>query len=112
MARPIPKRLLIHTVQYSEYTGGSSWGGSSGNYKPPVDYKHVRVEPSTKVITDSTGNSKTAKATLFIDMINSDYNNNMPKELSKISHNGIEFIVGQVDYLYTRTLHHLEVILI
>lgn len=112
MVRQIPKRLLIHTVQYQEYVGTSGgWGGTGGSYKPAVDYKHVRVEPSTQMLTDSTGNSMTAKAVLFIDMVNSDYNNNIPKEKSKVTFEGIEYVVKQVDYLYARTLHHLEVYL-
>lgn len=113
MTKPIPKHLLIHTVQYAEYTGTSGgWGGTGGSYKPAVAYKRVRMEPSTKLLTDSTGNSVSAKAVLFIDMVNSDYNNNIPKEKSKITFEGITFIVGQVDYLYARTLHHLEVYLV
>ncbi|USL89252.1 minor capsid protein [Bacillus phage vB_BceS_LY1] len=112
MARAIPKHLLIHTVQYQEYNGtAGGWGGSSGSYLPSVDYKYVRVEPSTQMITDSTGNSVTARGIMFIDTRHSDYNNKFPIEKSKIVHNGIEFIVAQVDYLYTRTLHHVEVYL-
>lgn len=112
MARQIPKRLLIHTVQYAEYVGTSGgWGGTGGSYKPAVPYKHVRVEPSTQMLTDSTGNSMTARAIMFIDMVNSDYNNNLPKEKSKVTFEGVDYIVKQVDYLYARTLHHLEVYL-
>lgn len=113
MARQIPKHLLIHTVQYHEYNGTSGgWGGGSGTFLPAIAYKHVRVEPSTQLLTDSTGNSVTARGVMFIDMRHSDYNNNMPKEKSKITFEGKEFVVGQVDYLYARTLHHLEVYLV
>ncbi|AUR81269.1 minor capsid protein [Bacillus phage Carmen17] len=112
MARQIPKHLLIHTVQYLEYAGTSGgWGGSGGSYLPSVDYKHVRVEPSTQMISDGNGNSMVARGVMFIDMVNSDYNNKIPTEKSKIIHNGIEFVVKQVDYLYTRELHHVEVYL-
>ena len=112
MARAIPKHLLIHTVQYQEYQGtAGGWGGSSGSYLPAVEYKYVRVEPSTQMITDSTGNSVTARGVMFIDTRHSDYNNKFPTEKSKVVHDGIEFIVAQVDYLYTRTLHHVEVYL-
>lgn len=113
MVKQIPKRLLIHTVQYAEYVeNAGGWGGQAGNYKPEVTYKHVRVEPSTKLFSDGTGNSVTAKAVMFIDMVNSDFNNNVPKEKSKITFEGMVFVVGQVDYLYARTLHHLEVYLV
>lgn len=113
MVRQIPKRLLIHNVKYAEYNGtAGGWGGTSGSYKPAIDYKRVRVEPSTKLYTDSTGNSVTAKAVMFIDAVNSDYNNILPKEKSKVTFEGIEFVVGSVDYLYVRTLHHLEVYLV
>lgn len=110
--KPIPKHLLIHNVKYVEYKGSDGgWGGGSGSYLPGVDYRHVRVEPSTQLLTDNTGTSVTARAIMFIDMINSDYANRMPKEKSKVTFQGIEYVVKQVDYLYTRTLHHLEVYL-
>lgn len=112
MARAIPKHLLVHTVQYHEYKGvEGGWGGGSGSFQPPIEYKYVRVQPSTQLFTDSSGNSVTARGLMFIDMRNSDYNNKIPTEKSKIVHEGIEFIVGQVDYLHTRTLHHVEVLL-
>lgn len=112
MVRQIPKRLLIHTVQYAEYIGTSGgWGGTEGNHKPAVPYSAVRVEPSTQLVKDGTGDSVTARAVLFIDMINSDYNNTIPKEKSKVTFEGVEYVVKQVDYLYARTLHHLEVYL-
>lgn len=110
--KPIPKKLLIHTVDYAEYKGSDGgWSGGSGSYLPAVTYHAVRLEPSTQLLNDGTGTSVTAKAVMFIDMVNSDYANRIPKEKSKVTFQGVEYVVKQVDYLYARTLHHLEVYL-
>ncbi|WP_374964617.1 putative minor capsid protein [Lysinibacillus sp. RS5] len=109
MVKPIPLHLLIHTVEYHEY---DPEGQFQDSYKDSVTINNVRVEPSSKVVTNSNGESVTSKATLFVD---STFSNPIPNflEKSKIVFNGKEYYVHVVDTLYAmnNTPHHWELIL-
>lgn len=109
VVKPIPLHVLIHTVEYHEYDPESSFQDS---YKAHITINNVRVEPSSKVVTNSNGESVTSKATLFVDAT---FSNPIPKfvEKSKIVFNGREFYIQVVDELYalSNTPHHWELIL-
>jgi hypothetical protein len=109
VVKPIPLHVLIHTVEYHEYDPESSYQDS---YKDPVTINNVRVEPSSKVVTNSNGESVTSKAIVFVD---STFSNPIPNfvEKSKIIFNGKEYYLQVVDTLYalSDTPHHWELIL-
>lgn len=112
LVKPIPKHLLIHTVQYHEIILGGRYGTE---YKDPVTLENVLVQFGTVVKrTNTAGNrdeTKEAKAVLFIDVTHSTPFI-IPVEKSKINLNGQEFTINLVDHLFTTQLHHLEVELI
>lgn len=108
MAKQIRRSLLIHTVEYHEYTGEDDTWGGSGNYAPPVTIERVRVEPKRTVTPNSNGESIVMKTLLFHDAVHS-----TPiifKEKSKVVFNGKEMIINEINEFYDRgRLHHTEV---
>ncbi|HFJ9375105.1 TPA: putative minor capsid protein [Bacillus nitratireducens] len=112
---PIPRHLLIHTVEYHEYIGeDDTWGGSSASYAPPITLKHVRVQPNEKVYNATTGDSVTFQSILFHDAVNSSPADQTFKEKSKIVWNGKEMFIKEVEPHYTTNPnrpHHTELYL-
>lgn len=111
MAKPIRRSLLIHTVEYREYIGeDDTWNGSD-NYAVPEILERVRVEPKRIVSANGNGESVVMKTLLFHDTVHS-----TPivfKEKSKVTFDGKEMIVSEINEFYDRSrLHHVEVLLL
>ena len=111
MVRSIPRALLIHSVVHrynpSEVDYGVvTWGGERS-------IKHVRVEPSTKLVI-----SKENKQVQLAALLNYCARNSSPQGIAftlgdEIEFEGVKYTVVVVDRLYDdRKLHHLEVGLI
>lgn len=108
--RPIPRKLLPHTITYEEYTGGDGW---ENEYAPPITINHVRVEPSTYLKRSANQEEILAKNIVFIDRVNSNPFTVL-KEKGRVTSNGEEYEVHKVDTFYTigNNVHHLEVELV
>ncbi|MED1602604.1 putative minor capsid protein [Alkalihalophilus marmarensis] len=107
--KPIPKRLLIHTIIYEEYRGDSTFGGN--DFSPPEDIPFVLVQPKSELRRDATGVEIQIKGTIFLDAKNTP-NFKRLKEESRIKFNGEDYRVVGCDALYTtdpNTPHHFEV---
>ncbi len=64
--KPIPRKLLIHSVTYTEKSDNDGgWGGGSEN--EPKVIKHVRFKPKNAVRKTSQNEEKLIKGILFID---------------------------------------------
>ncbi|WP_017379742.1 putative minor capsid protein [Paenisporosarcina sp. TG-14] len=107
MARSIPKRLLIHSVNYEEYVGDDRYGET---WAKPIEIKFVRVEPSRKVTSNANGEDIVAQSLIFIDAKHSKPFVKMEKG-SKVTFNGVETFVNKVDPLYAfgPNIHHYEI---
>ena len=105
--KPIPKRLLIHAATLRSPGAMDVWQAPTWEDTP---LKHVRIEPSAKVVLTKDNTEVQLVSTLIYDCVNS-------------SPRGIEFAAGQrvvwggrectvetVEQLYDeRHLHHWEV---
>lgn len=110
--RPIPKRILIHEVDYTPFTKSTSgWGGDSKAKSQLI--KKVRFEPSKTVRKTNTNEEKLIKGTLFIDGKYSEPFIELEVK-SVIEYKGEKLIVESCDPIYGRkdTPHHYEVTLI
>lgn len=109
--KPIPKKLLIHTVTLFEKMKEDSWGKEELDAGKQIRF--VRMEPSSKIIRDKNGAEVQLAATLFYDCRNS-----LPRDLDFkvddiISFNGQKHQVKTVEPLYDeKKLHHYELGLI
>lgn len=106
--KPIPLKVLIHTVEYHEKSNDTRYGTG---YLAPITINNVLVTPSSKVsIVSSVDNNekKETKGILFVDVINSKPATEL-KPQSKIVFNGLEMIVSKVKPIYGFDLHHYEV---
>lgn len=108
-ALPIPRFLLIHTVTYERHNADDSF---SNAYFPPVTLQNVRIDPTTRLVRNSNGDSINAKATLFYDCSNSTPLNQVFEEKARVTWNGQQYYVLEVSQLFTDRLHHIEVTLI
>lgn len=106
--RPIPLKLLPHTINYHEKTDS---GRYEGGYEDPIEIKNVRVEDSNSVIKTGPNEEKKLKGKLFIDIVNSSPAIEM-KPKSKIEFNGKEMIVENVKPVYAFDIHHYKVSLV
>lgn len=105
---PLPKKWLIHEIEYEGYLGENDWGDV--DYEPPITIKHVRFDDSTVFSRDSTQTKVLADAIIFVDAKNS---NPVPefKEQSKVRFNGKEYVIQKVVPCYYPTekrIHHYE----
>ena len=108
--RPIPKNLLIHTVEYREYQYDERWGDS---FAEPVTLEFVRVEPATAMNRNAIREEITAQHVLFIDRAHSKPFVQM-KEKDRVTFQGQEYEVHRVNphYAFGPDPHHLEVELV
>ncbi|MGM0816045.1 MAG: putative minor capsid protein [Bacillota bacterium] len=114
MAKPIPLKLLFHSVVYREYKGGNDgWDGSPGSYAEPITIENIRVEPITVIARNNVRDDTEGQSVVFIDRANSKPFLN-PVERSKMSFDGIDYEVNNVKAYYDENPHkphHYEVIL-
>lgn len=107
MAKPIQKRLLIHTVTHKYDVTTDSMGAES--YKTRT-IQFVRVEPSSKVVYKQDNNARTLSGTMFYDSTHSTPQDVVFVEGDKITFNGVERRIEEVTALYDNVrLHHYEV---
>lgn len=110
VVKPIPPHLLRDTVTYEEYESSERWGD---NWKTPVTLMNVRVQPMSSLSVSNIREQSEYKALLFFDAINS--KSDIPFtfiEKSKVTHNGMEYVVNKVTPVHAFTLHHYEAELI
>lgn len=106
--RPIPKRLLIHTVMVYRVAEKDAWGEKRLDNGKEV--RHVRIEPSSKIVRDKNNAEIQLAATLFFDCKYSQPNCMRIREDDIIDFQGKCFRVQMVESLYDgRRLHHYEI---
>ncbi len=110
--KPIPKRLLIHTVVYHAPTGEGDGSMSGGNTAQPQTIKFARFEPTRKKVIRSDNTEVLTNGVLFIDAVNSEPFI-IPNESGKIEFEGSELVIVQIKTLNADKLepHHIEVML-
>ena len=107
---PLPKRWLIHSIEYREKLPGKD---SYGNplFAEPVTIENVRFDDTTVFSRDQTQTKIQAEAVVFID---STHSTNLPEkfvEESKITFNGREYTLKKVVDCYypnKNAIHHWE----
>jgi len=107
--KPIPKRLLIHSVDYREYIQDDRWGD---RYADPITLRFVRVEPATALNRDATKEEIPARAicswTGFLPGLL------WSRRKSQGTFKGREYEIHEVKALYAfgPDVHHFEVVLV
>lgn len=109
--KAIPKSLLIHNVMFQRIKSQDRWGEKEA-YNGIV-IKHVRMEPSSRIVRDKNSAEVQLSAVLFYDCRNSQPKNMEFKEDDIIVFNGQKHRVQIVEPLYdNKKLHHYELGLI
>lgn len=109
MIKPMPRAVLIHSVEYYEYTKKDRYGNG---FKKPIMLKNVLVQPVSNIKSNNVGEEVSYKSLMFFDCINSIPKNLKFKKLSKIVFNGDEMIINKVNPIYAFNLHHYELELV
>ena len=68
MIRPMPKAILIHSVQYKEYVGEDRYGNS---FKEPITLKNVLIQPVSAITRGNIGENIIFNSLMFYDCTNS-----------------------------------------
>ena len=110
MIKPIPKRLLPHSVLYKEYLGNTGEGDEWGEETP---LSFIKIEEKNQIKVTSNGREIVGNARMFYDLTNSDGLIDKPVENSIINFNDKTYKVVDVDTLCPDTSypHHYEVLL-
>lgn len=109
MIRPMPRAVLIHSVEYFEKTKKDRYGNE---FKNSIILKNVLVQPASNINSNNVSNDVAYKSLMFFDCTNSIPKNLKFKKLSKIVFNGEMMIINKVNPIYTFGLHHYELELI
>lgn len=105
---PLPKRWLIHSIEYYEYLGEDDW--SNPIYGEPIIIKNVRFDDSTVFSRDTTQTKILADAVIFVDVTHSDPVPDF-KERSRIQFGDREMILQKVIpcfYPHKNEVRHYE----
>lgn len=106
--KPIPRKLLIHTIEYEEFVKDGSFGEE---FAPVETLTRVLVQPKTEIMRDSYQEEIQIDAIVFLDSVNTP-NFKRLKEKSKVHFGEREWRVVACDALYTfdpAIPHHYEV---
>jgi hypothetical protein len=108
--RPIPKKLLIHSIEYEEFLGDGPFGEE---YAEKETISNVLVHPKTLIHRDEKNEEIQINAVIFLDAVNTP--NFKPLTIkSKVYFNGREWRVYQCEPYYTLNPdvpHHYEVMI-
>lgn len=106
--RPIPKKLLIHTVKLYEKASIDKWG--SEKLDDGRGLSKVRIEPSNQIVRDKNNSEIQLAATLFYDCCNSQPTGVKFKVDQIIDFNGQKHQIKTIEPLYDNLkLHHYEI---
>lgn len=107
--KPIPKKLLTHTIQYEEWFNDDGYGSS---YKNPITINFVRVDPSSAIARSNIRDDVEANSVIFIDRIYSQPFIEL-KEKSRVTFEGKPFEVTKTNpfYDFLEVPHHYEVLI-
>ena len=109
--KPIPKKLLIHSVIYEKKSENMAWGGK-GN-QAPVTINRVRFEPDFKKVLTGTNQEQVIKGILYMDAHYS-----LPFVIPKVddviiyAEDPLTVVSCEVLYTLSDTPHHVEVTLV
>lgn len=106
--KPIPKRVLIHTIEYEEFLKDGSFGEE---FAPRESISGVLVQPKTEIRRDEIQEEIQIDAVIFLDAVNTPGFKPL-KEKSKVHFGGREWRVVSCAALYTFNPdqpHHYEV---
>lgn len=106
--KPIPKKLLIHSIEYEEFKEDGSFGEE---FEPRETIGNVLVQPKTEIRRDLYEEEVQINAVIFLDATNTPKFKPL-KEKSKVHFNGREWRVVSCDALYAfdpAKPHHYEV---
>lgn len=120
MIPPIPKMLLVHSAELITRYNADKWGNTTEC--DTINLEHVRIEPSSKSVTDTSGVTIQLAATLIYDCRNSaprgvvfaltgDKSGEKTVEVQQVVFGGRTFTVKTIDALYADAsrVHHYEV---
>ena len=122
MIPPIPKKLLPHSAELVTKFDSDKWGNSSENNN--IVLEHIRIEPSEKIISESSGTKIQLSATLFFDLRNSspsadfalkgDIVGGKTVDIQQVIFGGRSFTVKTIEthYADSKNIHHYEIGLI
>lgn len=108
MARPIPRKLLIHSVKHKYNGTKDSWGNIT--YANERDLTRVRIEPTAKRVLSRDNTEIQLTSLMFYDCVNSN-----PTGINFIIGDAIvlgtiNYVVESIEQLYDESkLHHIEV---
>jgi hypothetical protein len=109
MGRPIPKRLLIHSVEYQPPQDDGGWNSAP---EPPVTISHVRISAPTTgefVSRSAIKDNIEVRFVMFVDAVHSTPTVTI-EERGKVTWNGQTYEVVRVSPMYGASrLHHVEV---
>lgn len=106
--RSIPKNLLIHDVMLSKVEEKDRWGKETEG--EGTELRHVRMEPSSKIVRDKNNAEVQLSAVLFYDCKNSSPKGVEFREDDKIAFNGQKHRIQTIEPLYDgKKLHHYEI---
>lgn len=110
--KPIPRAVLPHTVMLNAPGQTDAWGRETDR-PMATEIRFVRIEPSSKLVTDTQNRQIQLSALLFYDCTNSIPRGVDWKQGQRITFNNQQFTVQFVEPLYAaRALHHYEIGLI
>lgn len=109
--KPIPKKLLVHSVIYEKQSDNTAWGGK-GNQES-VTINRVRFEPDFKTVVTGLNQEHVIKGILYMDACYSEPFI-IPKVDDVIIYKEEPLTVVSCEVLYTLsdTPHHVEVTLV
>lgn len=106
--RPIPKKLLIHSVTYGKESTSDRFGDDK-EIVGKVLLRNVRLEPSSKVIRDKNNAELQLSAMMFYDCKNSRPSGMKFRTDDIIIFNGVNHRIETVEPLYDdKRIHHWE----
>lgn len=105
MFKAIPKRLLIHSIDYYRYKEDNFEGE---DFEAPIRIDFVRVEPKTRLYRTASGDVVESNTIVFVDALNSTPVEWISK--SKIVFRGKELRIVDIAECFAGTLnvHHWE----
>ena len=109
--KPIPKRMLVNSATYEEYLVDTGEGSSYSS--TVVTLNNVKIDEQMQFSYNSNGKEIVGNAIMFYDLTNSSGLTDSPVNESKITFNGKNYTIKNVDVLRANNNlpHHYEILL-